>query len=235
MTTRLLNQTRLINQVVKLDDIIMPEFGASLHVMLAFRAYVAEAQATSFDMILGQDYNIWLRADVINSKRVVTWMGHEVPFRVMPHSNQRFREMQQAYIASFSPKEEQYSPNHCGIAEILAAKYDVANVDEVADAQTYLTLLQRKQLKHLFRQFLKLFSGKLGCYPHRKIHLDVVDNAKPVCKKPYPVVEVYKKLFKDELDCLCSLGVLKKVGASEWALPTFILPKKIILSDGCQT
>jgi hypothetical protein len=34
------------------------------------------------------------------------------------------------------------------------------------------------------------------------------------------------QLFEDELKRLCELDVLEKVGASEWALPTFIIPKK---------
>ena len=29
-----------------------------------------------------------------------------------------------------------------------------------------------------------------------------------------------------EVDCLCQLGVLKKVNRSEWAAPSFIIPKK---------
>jgi hypothetical protein len=63
-------------------------------------------------------------------------------------------------------------------------------------------------------------------YPHRKIHLDIDPLAKPVRRRPYPVTEAHKKLFKDELDKLCALGVLKKVIVSEWSLPTFITPKK---------
>ena len=80
MTTRLLDCTTLINQAVELEDIVMPELNASMHVTRPFRAYVAEAQATSFDVILRQDFNINLGINVLNSWRVVSWMGHEVPF-----------------------------------------------------------------------------------------------------------------------------------------------------------
>ena len=70
----------LINQIVKLEDIVMPKFAASLHVTKPNRVYVTEAEATSFDLILGQDFNIALGIDVINSHRVISWMGQgEVP------------------------------------------------------------------------------------------------------------------------------------------------------------
>ena len=32
--------------------------------------------------------------------------------------------------------------------------------------------------------------------------------------------------FRQEVDRLCKIGVLKKVNRSEWAAPTFIIPKK---------
>ena len=43
--------------------------------------------------------------------------------------------------------------------EIVAAKYDIADVNEVAEAQMHLTPQQRKELKLLLRQFPKQFYG----------------------------------------------------------------------------
>jgi RNase H-like domain found in reverse transcriptase/Reverse transcriptase (RNA-dependent DNA polymerase) len=36
----------------------------------------------------------------------------------------------------------------------------------------------------------------------------------------------HQKVFKEELDHLCTLGVLSRCGASEWLTPSFIIPKK---------
>ena len=45
-------------------------------------------------------------------------------------------------------------------------------------------------------------------------------------KRPYPVAHAHFELFKTEIERLVSIGVLKKVGASEWGLPSFPIPKK---------
>jgi hypothetical protein len=50
-----------------------------------------------------------------------------------------------------------------------------------------LTSTQRDDLAALLSNYSKLFNGELGLYPHRKLHLDLVENAQPVHRRPYPV------------------------------------------------
>ena len=64
----------------------------------------------------------------------------------------------------------------------------------------------------------------LGC-----IHIawyKLVPDAKPVHARPYPVPHIHMSTFKRELDHLVELGVLIPTQESEWASPTFIIPKK---------
>jgi hypothetical protein len=72
----------------------------------------------------------------------------------------------------------------------------------------------------------KIFDGNLGVYPHKKVHIDIDSNAKPVHSRPYPVPQIHLKTFKKELDHLVRICVLASQQESEWALPSFNIPKK---------
>jgi hypothetical protein len=71
-----------------------------------------------------------------------------------------------------------------------------------------------------------MFNGTLGVYPHKKVHIDIDPNTKPVHSRPYPVPQIHLKTFKKELDHLVIIGVLAAQQESEWASPSFIIPKK---------
>ena len=72
----------------------------------------------------------------------------------------------------------------------------------------------------------KLFSDKLGSYPHKKFHIDIDPEATPVHARAYPVPRIHLETFRNELNHLVELGVLQPQGVSEWASPSFIIPKK---------
>jgi hypothetical protein len=76
----------------------------------------------------------------------------------------------------------------------------------------------------MLNKFGELFDGSLGCYPHKKMHLELLPDAKSVHSKPYAVPRAHEEVFKNELDHLCTLGVLERCVASEWGAP--IIPKK---------
>jgi hypothetical protein len=51
-------------------------------------------------------------------------------------------------------------------------------------------------------------------------------DATPYHARAYPIPHKYVDTLKLEVECLCDIGVLKKVNRSDWAAPTFIVPKK---------
>jgi hypothetical protein len=71
-----------------------------------------------------------------------------------------------------------------------------------------------------------MFNGTLGVYPHKKVHIDIDPNVKPVYSRPYPVPQIHLKTFEMELDHLVRIGVLALQQESEWASPSFVTPKK---------
>ncbi|CAJ1935329.1 unnamed protein product [Cylindrotheca closterium] len=72
----------------------------------------------------------------------------------------------------------------------------------------------------------KTFDGQLGHYKHEKVHLELIENAQPVFSKAYSVPKQHGPAFLKELKHLQEIAVLEQTGPSEWASPTFIIPKK---------
>jgi len=98
-----------------------------------------------------------------------------------------------------------------------------------AEQQQHLSPEQRIELRDLLRKFTRLFSGKLGSYPNKKMHLhvDKEDIRKLQYQRHYPVPRVNEAVFKQELDRLVELGVLERAEhLLDFAAPTFIIPKK---------
>jgi hypothetical protein len=78
----------------------------------------------------------------------------------------------------------------------------------------------------LLLKYEMLFDGTLGDWNQPPISIELKEGAKPYHDRPYPVAQVHKATLIKEINRICSIGVLKKQASSEWASPTFIIPKK---------
>ena len=112
------------------------------------------------------------------------------------------------------------------IKKILDAKYEPANIDDVVAGCTHLDETERKKLKTLLNKYKELFDGSLGHWKGQNYDIELREEAKPYHARPYPIPKAYEQTLKMEVERLCKVGVLKKVNHSEWAAPTFIIPKK---------
>jgi hypothetical protein len=75
----------------------------------------------------------------------------------------------------------------CFATEILDAKYERTDVVEVVKELTHLNTHQKADLLQVLQENDKMFDGTLGAYPHKKVHIDIDPNAKPVHSRLYPV------------------------------------------------
>ena len=114
----------------------------------------------------------------------------------------------------------------CFATQILDAKYQFTDVADVVNTMNHLNQNQKDDLLAILRKHQKMFDGTLGIYPHKKFHIEIEPGAKPVFSRPYSVPRIHLQVFKKELDHLVELGVLVPQNESEWASPSFIIPKK---------
>ena len=66
----------------------------------------------------------------------------------------------------------------------------------------------------------------MGKWEGKPYHIDLRDNVTPFHAKPFSIPKMYEHTLKMEVERLVKLGVLRKINNSEWAAPTFIIPKK---------
>jgi hypothetical protein len=113
--------------------------------------------------------------------------------------------------------EEKLFGEDCGSSVLLqrCLTHEYVNVHKVIDTLTHLNMHQKADLLQVLTANQKMFDGTLGVYPHKKFHIDIDKNAKPIHARPYPVPRVHLQTFKKELDHLVAIRVLAPQGKSE--------------------
>ncbi len=105
----------------------------------------------------------------------------------------------------------------------------------VRDNYKHLRVDQQKKLLQLLTKYKLLFEGTLGDWKTKPVSFQLKERESPDHGQAFPVPKVHKETIIKEVARLCQLKVLERQPASEWALPSFIIPKKDkivrILSD----
>jgi len=205
---------------VSLGNLVLPEFDRNKTIDSQM-ALVFDGDSR-YDVILGRNFlhKMGMRIDFEHKR--MEWMDHLVPMRDV----QSFGTVPDSVFFESWNDDGEMEDVDSFITEILDVKYDTVDPNEVAAKQTHLRAVQRRQLADLLSGHGKLFDGKLKSYPHCQIHLEVDPTATPIHSRAYPVARAHEDVFRKELQHLVAIGVLSPVGATHWASPTFIIPKK---------
>lgn len=215
-----------VSEMVRLEDLRLPEFDKNRRIQ-SQKALIFDRPSSRYDMILGSDFLHKVGIDISYKRGVVEWYGNTIPLR----DPLRFKDSDYDAIAEgfMVQHDDEFIGDDwmdCYVSQILDAKYERVDIDDVIKSLSHLTESQKEDLRNLLSRHTKLFDGTLGVYPHEKFHIDIEPGAKPVHSRPYPVPRVHLETFKKELDHLVKIGVLEYQGNSEWACGTFIVPKK---------
>ena len=171
----------------------------------------------NYDMIIGRDLMTELGISLDFFYQKVKWQDAEIPMK-MPNCtiNSDF----------FVQDNELLNSETDRIKQILDAKYEAADLAEVTESATHLSQEERQQLYKLLMKYESLFDGTLGIWKGETLSLTLKPDAKPYHARAFPIPKCYELTLRQEVDRLVKIGVLKKVNRSEWAAPTFIIPKK---------
>ena len=171
----------------------------------------------NYDVIIGRELLHELGFDISFSQKTMTW--NDVTINMKPPTCTK----EDAYHV----EEELFVSDETDrIAKILDAKYAPANLKEITDKLLHLTNNQKQQLYTLLNKRNQLFDGTLGLWKGSPYKIELREGAKPHHARPYGIPHAYEQTFKHEVEQLCQVGVLRKINRSEWAAPTFLIPKK---------
>ena len=184
--------------------------------LLEWNVHVAEDMG-AYDMIIGRDIMTFLGIDIRFSSRIVEWDGREMPFKPSNATQENCYHVEEAMAVNESLDR---------IKQILEAKYEAADLDKVCSNQSHLTQDEKEQLQSLLSRFEDLFDGTLGKWNLDPVELELKPDATPFHARPYPIPKCHADTLRMEVDRLVEIGVLRRVNRSEWAAPSFIIPKK---------
>ncbi len=90
----------------------------------------------------------------------------------------------------------------------------------------HLSANNQEKLLQLLVRFESLFDGTLGDWRTKPVSFQLKEGVSPYHGRAFPVPKIHKDVLIKEIERLCKLGVLEWQHYSEWASPSFIVPKK---------
>ena len=208
-------------------------------------------QTCRYDMILGRDLMNDLRIVLNFDSKSMEWDKSVVAIRELPTNTSTNSFATNLLLDAIDgsldnndgtfvldqPSNLHYQANNANTVgykskTISTSLYKPANLQDIVDKCTYLLPQQRQQLYSILQKFHKLFDGQLKTIKGPPVHLQLIENPKPVCRRPYSVPTSRLTVFKAELKRLLKIGVIEKATRSEWIAGTFIVPKRIDVSAG---
>jgi hypothetical protein len=217
-----------MQEVVTMWEITLPEFDKNRRINQQ-KVLVFDNNNVKYDIILGTEYKLsfqdWNKAELLRRKHGMVWLFHTT-LSTWRFGFKKIDAMEDMF--HIQVKDEIFGEDwlECFATEILDAKYEKTDVAEVIKRLTHLNAHQKADLLQVLQKNNEMFNGTLGVYPHKKVHIDIDPNAKPVHSRPYPVPWIHLKTFKKELNHLVRIGILAAQQESEWVSPSLIILKK---------
>ena len=195
----------------------LPELSSLATVKYDF--HVHNGMLCHYNMIIGRDLMSKIGLDLCCSEQCVKW----------PDKNTYapFKDLSSISKMSFYIKEaEDIQEVSDRMSKILDAKYSKADLKQLVHNIKSINDLEQNMLLNVLKKHESLFDGTLGKWAGKPYKIALKENQKPYHAKPFLVPKAYEDVLKAEVEQLCSIGVLKWVNCSEWASPSFIVPKK---------
>ncbi len=184
--------------------------------LIEWNTHVSNMQGR-YDMIIGDDLLSELGIDLLYSRQVIQWDIAEIPMKHLEAI-----EQESFHIDDPAPVQDA----SMRIKSILDAKYEKADLALITKSCTHLKEEEQKKLHQFLSKYEDLFDGTLGHWKNSEYEIELKENVKPHHSCAYSIPKIHECTLCYEVERLVQVGVLQEVNNSEWAAPTFIIPKK---------
>ena len=170
-------------------------------------------------MIIGRNLITSLGIDIHGDDMTIHWDDAAIPWRDIDYTAK--------YVFALLQHNAPFNAETKRMKRILDTKYSKANIKTIAESSTHLYPQERNELYTLLKKYESLFDGNLGTWHGKPYDIKLKPDAEPWNGKPFPVPHIHEITFKQELDWLEYLKVIKKINRSQWGAPTFLISKRI--------
>ncbi len=172
-------------EAVMMQDIRLPEFDKNRRINQK-KVLVFDINNIKYDIILATNFLSKTGIKLNYSEGNMEWFDCSIP--LCPPGgldSKEFNAMEDMFHIQVKDKLFGEDWLECFATEILDAKYEKTVVAEVVKGLTHLNTHQKADLLRVLQENNKMFNGTLGVYLHKKVHIDIDPNAKPVHSRSY--------------------------------------------------
>ena len=178
-----------------------------------------------YDLIIGRDLMSELGI-IINFNNQTMWDESTIKMRDYEMFSDILSPINDFYWHEEILESQALNEASSHLKKILDAKYEPANLNKIVRECEYLTVDKQMQLLSLLYKYEHLFDGSLGIWHNEPYNIELKSGPNLFIVGHFQFLKSTEATLKIELECLVKLGILKCINRSEWAVPTFIIPKK---------
>jgi len=176
-------------------------------------------------MIIGLDLMSKLEMDLSFSTKRIIWDGISIPMKNRSTVSDTTVVEDLYALIKEAPVLRMSEERH---EEIQKLMYEKVDVREYVNTLDDLNMVEKEAMYSLLKKYegLKVYEGDLGTLNIPPVHFELKPGAKPYHAKPFPIPQAYQNMTRKECKQFEDIGVWEHNLNSEWAAPTFIVPKK---------
>ena len=133
----------------------------------------------------------------------IHWYNSSIPWRDIDSTTNNVFVLLQ-YNAPFNSETKR-------MKRIIDDKYSKADLKTIVENYNHLYPQEINELYTLLKKYECLFDGNLGTWHGKPYNIKLKPDAEPYHGKPFPVPPIHDLMFKQELDRLAAIRVIKKV------------------------